>query len=235
MVALKRTKLFEQIAEVLETRIRGRELEEGAELPSERDLMKSFGVGRTAVREALFHLQRMGLVELKSGARARVVAPSPDAVMSSLAGSARYMLSEPGGMRHFQEARILFETGLARDAARLATDHDIAALRQALDENRQAIGDIRRFEVADIAFHLAITRIPKNPIYTALHAAIIDWLVDQRRVSLSYPGQNRVAYEAHAAICEAIAARDETRAATAMREHLEQVMDLYWKVRREPA
>jgi GntR family transcriptional repressor for pyruvate dehydrogenase complex len=235
MVALKRTKLFEQIAEALETRIRGRELEEGAELPSERDLMKSFGVGRTAVREALFHLQRMGLVELKSGARARVAAPSPDAVMSSLAGSARYMLSEPGGMRHFQEARILFETGLARDAARLATDQDIAALRQALDENRQAIGDIRRFEVADIGFHLAITRIPKNPIYTTLHAAIIDWLVDQRRVSLSYPGQNRVAYEAHAAICEAIAARDEARAATAMREHLEQVMDLYWKVRREPA
>ena len=235
MVALKRAKLFEQIAEALEGRIRGRELEEGAELPSERDLMKSFGVGRTAVREALFHLQRMGLVELKSGARARVVAPTPAAVMSSLAGSARYLLSDPGGMRHFQEARILFETGLARDAARLATDGDVAVLHLALEENRKAVGDIRRFEEADIAFHLAITRIPKNPIYTSLHAAIIDWLVDQRRVSLSYPGQNRVAYEAHAAICEAIAARNEARAAAAMREHLEQVMDLYWKVRGTPA
>jgi len=25
-----------------------------------------------------------------------------------------------------------------------------------------------------------------------MHRAIIDWLVDQRRVTLSYPGQNRV-------------------------------------------
>ncbi len=231
MVALRRTRLFEQISEVLERRIRGRELAEGAELPSERDLMKSFGVGRPAVREALFHLQRMGLVELKSGARARVAAPTVAAVMSSLAGSARYMLSEPGGMRHFQEARVLFETGLARDAARLATGGDIAALDLALADNRQAIGDIRRFEETDVAFHFAIARIPGNPIYTSLHAAIIDWLVDQRRVSLSFPGQNRVAYEAHAAICAAIATRDEAGAAAAMRAHLEQVMDLYWKVR----
>jgi GntR family transcriptional repressor for pyruvate dehydrogenase complex len=231
MVALKRTRLFEQIAEALERRIRGRELEEGAELPSERDLMKSFGVGRTAVREALFHLQRMGLVELKSGARARVTAPTPAAVMSSLAGSARYVLSEPDGMRHFQEARTLFETALVRDAARLASVEDVEQLREALAANHQSIGDLRRFEETDVLFHLTIARIPKNPIYTSLHTAIIDWLRDQRRVSLSYPGQNKVAYGAHAAIFEAIARRDELAAANAMRQHLEQVAELYWKVR----
>lgn len=231
MVALKRTRLFEQIAEALERRIRGRELEEGAELPSERDLMKSFGVGRTAVREALFHLQRMGLVELKSGARARVTAPTPAAVMSSLAGSARYVLSEPDGMRHFQEARTLFETALVRDAARLASVDDVEHLRAALAANHQSIGDLRRFEETDVLFHLAIARIPKNPIYTSLHSAIIDWLRDQRRVSLSYPGQNRVAYGAHAAIFEAIERHDELAAASAMRRHLEQVAELYWKVR----
>ena len=231
MLAVKRSKLFEQVAEFLERRIRSREFAAGAELPSERDLMKQLGVGRPAIREALFHLQRMGLVELRSGAKARVAAPSPDAVMSSLAGSARYMLSEPGGMRHFQDARVLFETGLARDAARYASDGDIAMLREALDANRNSIGDIRRFEETDVAFHFAIARIPGNPIYTSLHAAIIDWLVDQRRVSLSYPGQNKVACDAHAAIFEAIAARDEDRAATTMRQHLDQVVALYWKVR----
>lgn len=235
MLALKRSRLFEQIAEILERQIRGREFAEGTELPSERDLMRTFGVGRTAVREALFHLQRMGLVELRSGARARVVAPSPAAVMSSLAGSARYLLSEPGGMRHFQDARLLFETGLARDAAHLANAEDIAMLRKALEDNRDSIGDIRRFEETDVAFHFAIARIPNNPIYTSLHSAIIDWLVDQRRVSLSYPGQNKVAYGAHAAIFDAIAVKDEDKAATAMREHLDQVVALYWKVREDTA
>ncbi|MGL6181158.1 MAG: GntR family transcriptional regulator, partial [Aestuariivirga sp.] len=82
MTVLKRSRLFEQIAEILEQRIRSQLSAPGDELPSERDLMKEFGVGRTAVREALFHLQRMGLVELRPGARARVATPTPAAVMS---------------------------------------------------------------------------------------------------------------------------------------------------------
>ena len=231
MIALKRSKLFEQIAEVLERRIRDRELLAGAELPSERTLMQEFGVGRPAVREALFHLQRMGLVELRPGARAQVAIPSAKAVMHSVAGSARYLLSASEGIRHFQEARILFETGLVRDAARLATDSDIALVRKALNENRDSIGDIRRFEQSDIAFHFAIATVPNNPIYTTLHSAIIEWLVDQRHVTLSYPGQNKLAYAAHAAIFEAIANRDPDAAAKEMRAHLEQVATLYWQVR----
>ena len=146
MIAIKRAKLFEQVAEVLERRIRDHDLPAGAELPSERDLMKEFGVGRPAVREALFHLQRMGLLEMRPGARAQVAVPSVQAVMHSVAGSARYLLSASEGIRHFQEARILFETGLVRDAARLASDADIARVKAALDDNRDAIGDIRRFE-----------------------------------------------------------------------------------------
>ena len=231
MIAIKRAKLFEQVAEVLERRIRDHDLPAGAELPSERDLMKEFGVGRPAVREALFHLQRMGLLEMRPGARAQVAIPSVQAVMHSVAGSARYLLSASEGIKHFQEARILFETGLVRDAAQMASDADIARVKAALDDNREAIGDIRRFEQSDVAFHFAIATVPKNPIYTTLHSAIVEWLVDQRHVTLSYPGQNKLAYKAHAAIYEAIADRDPDAAAKEMREHLEQVSDLYWKVR----
>jgi DNA-binding FadR family transcriptional regulator len=231
MIAIKRSKLFEQVAEVLETRIRDQSLPVGAELPSERDLMKEFGVGRPAVREALFHLQRMGLVEVRAGTRAQVAVPSVRAVMHSVAGSARYLLSAAEGIRHFQEARVLFETGLVRDAARMATDADIARLAAALAANQESIGDTRRFEQSDVAFHFAIATVPNNPIYTTLHAAIVEWLVDQRHVTLSYPGQNKIAYRAHAAIFEAIANRDPDAAATEMRAHLEQVALLYWQVR----
>lgn len=207
----------------------------GDELPSERDLMKEFGVGRTVVREALFHLQRMGLVELRSGARARAVAPTPKAVVTSLSGSARYLLAAPNGMRHFQEARLFFETGLARDAARLASDADIQNLRGALAANHNSIGNLAQFERTDVAFHFAIAVIPRNPIYTAMHEAIIEWLIDQRHITLHHPGANRTAYEAHEKICDAIAARDCEGAASAMREHLEYVMNVYWKVRGESA
>jgi GntR family transcriptional repressor for pyruvate dehydrogenase complex len=231
MIAIKRAKLFEQVAEVLERRIHDQSLPAGAELPSERDLMKEFAVGRPAVREALFHLQRMGLVEMRAGARAQVAVPSVRGVMHSVAGSARYLLSASEGLKHFQEARTLFETGLVRDAARMALPDDIERLRNALDDNKTAIGNTRRFEQSDVAFHFAIATVPKNPIYTTLHSAIVEWLVDQRHVTLSYPGQNKVAYKAHAAIFEAIADHDGDAAAAEMQAHLEQVAALYWKVR----
>ena len=152
--------------------------------------------------------------------------------MTSLSSSAKYLLSDDNSIRHFQDARALFETGLARDAARNATPKDIRHLSDALDANYKSIGDIRRFEDSDVAFHYAVATIPKNPIYVVMHRAIIDWLVDQRCVTLSYPGQNRIAFEAHVAIFEAIKAHDPELADTRMRSHLGQVAKLYWKVRR---
>jgi DNA-binding FadR family transcriptional regulator len=65
-----------------------------------------------------------------------------------------------------------------------------------------------RFEDSDVAFHYAIATIPKNSIYVVMRRVIIDWLVDQRRVTLSCPDQNRVAFDSHVAIFEAIKAHD---------------------------
>lgn len=63
--------------------------------------MNEFGVGRPAVREALFHLARMGLIEARSGERALVTRPTARVVFDSIAGAARVMLLEPDSMRHF--------------------------------------------------------------------------------------------------------------------------------------
>ena len=201
----------------------------GDQLPSERDLMVRFGVGRPAVREALFHLQKMGVIEVRSGERARVTRPTPKVVVESLAGAARHLLAEPDGVRQFQNARAFFEIGLARYAAEHASAQDLQEFAAALDANRQSIGDIARFERTDMAFHYVLAVIPRNPIFTALHSAIAEWLIEQRRITLSYPGQNEVAYRAHADIYEAIAARDPDRSERVIRSHLDQVSDMYWR------
>ncbi|MBL8894620.1 MAG: transcriptional regulator NanR [Rhizobiales bacterium] len=238
MVAIRRSKLYEQVAQTVEQRIREDDLMPGEALPSEREMMREFGVGRPAVREALFHLQRMGLIELKAGARARVAAPTPKAVVENLAGSVRYLLSSPDGIRHFQEARAFFEIGLARYAAEHATPEEIEALRVALEANRAALGDRAKFEKTDVDFHYVLAVIPKNPIFLALHAAFVEWLVEQRHVTLSWPGRKdtaQSAYDAHAAIYKAIAAKDPDRAEAAMRKHLEQIASVYWEARQAQA
>jgi GntR family transcriptional repressor for pyruvate dehydrogenase complex len=156
-------------------------------------------------------------------------------VFETLSGAARYFLSAPDGVEHFQKARAFFEIGLARYAAQYATKHDLKALSLALDANRHSIGDVWKFGKTDIAFHYRLAVIPNNPIFTAIHAAIIEWLMEQRQVTLSIPGQNRIAYEAHAAIYRAIAAHDADAAERQMRAHLEQVAKLYARAKEENA
>src|SRR5215471_18628149 len=130
--AIRRRRLYEEVAGRLEGMIQEGHYSPGDQLPSERELMKQFGVGRPAVREALFALQKMGLVAVSSGERARVTRPTPKVVVESLSGAARHLLAAPDGVRHFQEARSFFEIGLARHAATHASDADIAELKAAL-------------------------------------------------------------------------------------------------------
>jgi GntR family transcriptional regulator, sialic acid-inducible nan operon repressor len=227
---IRRHRLYEEVASHLEAMIQDGVFAAGDQLPSERALMQQFGVGRTAIREALFALQKMGLVALSSGERARVTEPTPTVVIESLSGSARQMLSQPDGVRHFQQARDFFEVGLARHAAVGATEADLRLLAEALAENKASIGDVRRFEATDVGFHYVLAVIPRNPIFLAIHQAMAEWLTEQRRITLRSPAQNELAYRAHEQIYKAIAARDANRAERLIRAHLGQVSALYWKM-----
>ncbi len=78
----------------------------------------------------------------------------------------------------------------------------------------------------DVAFHYVLAVIPRNPIFTAIHTALAEWLREQRKTTLA-PGQDVRAYQAHRNIFEAVAARDPDRAEEAMRAHLEYVARRY--------
>jgi DNA-binding FadR family transcriptional regulator len=226
---IRRRKLYEEVADRLEAMIREGQFAVGDVLPSERELMETFGVGRSAVREAMLALQRMGLVAVSSGERSRVVSPSAKVLVGELGGAARLLLMQDGGIARFQQARAMFEIGLSRLAAQIASDDDIARLRAALEANRQTIGDLARFQRTDVAFHFVIAQIPQNSIFTSLHEAVVAWLTEQRVTSGRMPGAGEAAYAAHARIFEAIAAHDVPAAEQAMQAHLEAVAALYWR------
>ncbi|MEZ5926077.1 MAG: transcriptional regulator NanR [Hyphomicrobiaceae bacterium] len=231
---IRRRRLSDEVASRLETMINDGRYPAGEQLPSERDLMQMFGVGRPAVREALFSLQKMGLVAIQAGDRARVTRPTPESVVESLSGAARHLLAAPGGVESLQDARLFFEVGLARHAATNATQADIDRLAAALDANRQALGDLAAFERTDVAFHYQLAVIANNPIFTALHQALVEWLVEQRHTTLSWPGRKstfKKAYEAHKAIFEAVVLRDPDDAEKAMRAHLAHVSRVYWEAK----
>lgn len=83
---LGRRKRAHDVADHIEKLIASGEYKVGSRLPSEKELMELVGVGRPAVREALFILQQQGLVDITSGTRARVTAPTPKVLTDQLAG-----------------------------------------------------------------------------------------------------------------------------------------------------
>jgi DNA-binding FadR family transcriptional regulator len=227
---IKRRKLYEQIAELIQEDIARGSIRPGDQLPSERDIMARYGVGRAAVREALFALAKMGLIAISSGERARVIEPSPQVLVQELSGAVRLFLGTESGIRHLQEARLVLETALARRAAEIATDADIAVIDAAFRANRDAL-DQKQFEETDVAFHRAIAKVGGNPIFPAFSDAVGEWLIEQRRGTSRVPEANRIAVDWHEKILAAISGRDPTAAAEAMSGHLVMVSRFYWQIR----
>ena len=103
---LGRRKRADEVAEHIERAITTGEFKEGEAMPSEKELSDRFGVGRPAVRQALFILQQQGLVEITSGTRARVTAPSGKFLTGQMAGLIR-RLSSTGGFKTLAGAGVL--------------------------------------------------------------------------------------------------------------------------------
>ncbi|MEM7566081.1 MAG: transcriptional regulator NanR [Pseudomonadota bacterium] len=222
-----RKKLFEDIAEGLRLRILGGELRPGDKLPSERELMRVYEVGRPSVREALQTLERSGLIAINHGERARVVAPSSADVVGRIEESARHLIrTSSENLEHLKEARTFFEVGMARIAAQKATPGDVDALRHLVDAQARAEGD-PAFLQADMRFHIRLAGVAGNPIYTATSEATFAWLTEYHIELVRVPGAEALTVKEHGRIVDAVAAGDREGAAMAMEAHLSRANALY--------
>jgi GntR family transcriptional repressor for pyruvate dehydrogenase complex len=224
---LGRRKRADEIAEQIERAISTGEFKEGDSMPSEQQLAERFGVGRPSVRQALFTLQQQGLVEITSGARARVTAPSGKFLTGQMAGLIRRISSNAAGQENMEQARLLLEAGVAWQAARVATDEDVRRLKAALDANTQAIGNTGIFVRTDVAFHAELAVITRNPVFTGIYDALVGWLIDQRTTTIHMPDADRLSVRDHTAIYEAVAAHDPMRAFHEMTSHLRLISEFY--------
>ncbi|CAN5185613.1 hypothetical protein BH10PSE7_BH10PSE7_12240 [soil metagenome] len=231
-VTLGRRKRADEVAEHIERAISTGEFKENVAMPSEKELADRFGVGRPAVRQALFILQQQGLVEITSGTRARVTAPSGKFLIGQLASLIRRLSGTGQGHEHMEQTRLLFEAGVAWQAARTATDDDVVRLKAALDANTAAMGDVGEFIRTDVAFHHELTVITRNPVFAGVHDALVGYLVDQRTTTIHMPDADRLSIRDHTAIYEAVAARDPMRAFHEMTSHLRLISELYRESKR---
>jgi DNA-binding FadR family transcriptional regulator len=219
-------RLSEPVAERLAAMIAAGELASGERLPPERELMRRFSVGRSVVREAIASLAHQGLLATRSGCRPIVRAASYDGMVDAIGRLLAQPLAEADGLRNLFESRILVEAALAREAATRARREDVEELTAALERNRAAIGESDAFYRTDVAFHAVLYRIPRNPVYPALHRAYVQWLAGRWRRLACSPDIDRLNHAGHAAIAAAILARDPDQAEAALRRHLQVAWEL---------
>lgn len=223
-----RRKLSDEVFARLKAMITSGELQPGDEMPSERELMERFGVGRPAIREAMQALAGMGLVVISHGERAKVLELTAQSIFRQMDMTAKIMLAKSSdSLEHLKNARIFFERGMAREAAQKATADDIASLRDILEHQRNSLGDADAFISADMEFHTRIARISGNPIYVAVSEAMLAWLQEYHTDMLIWTGKEKFTLAEHEEIISCLEARDPDAAEQAVLKHLERSSALY--------
>lgn len=222
-----RRKLSHDVLDRLIDRINAGEFPRGGLLPSERQLMETFQVGRPAIREALQDLQRMGLVVITHGEGARLVEPTAQTVLDQIAVTVHHVLASSQNLAHLKDARNFFEVGMARMAAARATPEDVAALNAIIARMEQSTDEFQTFMKYDMAFHARIAEITQNPVFVAVSEALLQWLSRYHIGELRKIGREARTLDEHRHIVDRIAAHDVEGAAAAMLQHQTRAADSY--------
>jgi DNA-binding FadR family transcriptional regulator len=191
-------------------------------LPPERDLVRTLGVSRRALRRALAALEAEGRLERRQGAGTFVRAAARGQ------GALPFLPPERTTPLEVIEVRLALEPALARLAALRGARWDIARIGELSGETGRARSP-GAYEVADAAFHRAVAVAAQNALFLGLFDAVIETI---ERASYhgvredTHCSKRKAAFaRQHGAIAEAIAAREPDRAEGAMRDHLAAVRD----------
>lgn len=220
-----RQKLTETVAQQLLTAIA--ELEPGARVPSERELTRDLGVGRSTVREALNGLALMGLVEIRHGQGVFVLAREGTEGASDVLQRAL----TKGLTKEFLEARLVIEVEIAGLAAQRRTDADLARIEDTIVELEQA-GDAPVNQALKPAaeFNVAVAEAAHNEVLAAVEESFVTLMLERAGELYATDGFRAWDIQEHRSILEAVRASDAELARQRMREHILAIGEYYRSV-----
>jgi len=216
----QRNRVYHNVFEELQQRIRRGDWLPGERMPSISQLAKELNVGAGSIREALRSLQSIGLVKIEHGSGVYVEGTRPSTELSS-----HFQHVGDGLILALAETRRILEPELASLAAERATEEELMEIE---DLVRQMEEDSKRgkdFADLDVLFHRQIAQSARNPILYQTMEGVSDLFLESRRAILLDPDALLRALRYHALIAEALRQRNAPQARLLMQGHMNSMSD----------
>lgn len=164
---MQKKSLADEVVEHIRKQIEVGELNEEEKLPTEPELMKLFGVGRSTIREAVKTLSNMGYLSVQQGRGTFVKSTIP----KDQSFEERIKRADIQGLK---EVRNILDMPLSAIAAQRRTPNDIEKIRKCA-QNREKVavyGDLEGCIKADVLFHVSVAEATHNTILAEMYRSI---------------------------------------------------------------
>lgn len=227
MEPVKRLNVGDNIVNQIKDLFLDGKLKPGDKLPPERELMETFEVGRTSLREALAVLESQGLL-VRTQKGTFISTNFNDFYSDSLIY--QFYFSEVEWEDIF-EARRFIEKELAGLAAKRANTEILAEIKATIDDMAQAVKEENhaKYVSSNMEFHGKIAEASGNRVMIDLYNSITSLVLRAQRKAALVPGVMNESLKFHQEIYEAIADKDSEKASELMERHIYSVHGFFKK------
>lgn len=198
----------------------------GDRLPQEADLIKTFGVAKGTIREALKVLETQGLIQTRTG-------PGGGAFITDMPASrarallANHFFFKDLSIADIYELRIALEPELAAELATRLGEGEIGVLEKTMvvyDHPPATIEEEQHQRIAELEFHERLAEFSANPLLGFQCGFLVSLLKDLAVCRRIYERPNPelrergLSYQAQ--LIEAFIAKDAAAARSIMKAHM---------------
>lgn len=222
-MALKKIKQNKPLARKVEEQIKESILKKvfkpGERLPSENELVSTFEVSRTAIREAIHRLAGEGLIKVNGRYGIFVSGTEVSSVVNPFANLMQLKFGDMS-LLYLMHARMSFEPEITRLAAKNRTNQNLEDLNASLQKMIDTREDRLVMAQHDMNFHRILSASTDNPIIPIIMEPIYCMLDTFIIENFQLSRAPEAAIHDHQQIIKHIAEQNEEEAYNAMANHM---------------
>lgn len=216
---VRKRPLKTQIAEKLTSMISAKMIAEGDNLPSERDLAKTYSVSRETIRGTLKILDDQNIIEVFKGLRTKVAKGASKRIKAGVFSNE---------LRQFDaitvaETRAVVEVAILRSAAVNITQESLDQLAVLLQVQEGLTGDPVAFQISDKEFHSLIYNSGRNRLLAKISEDVYSYDLEFRTVALQEELSTVRSLREHHQIFRALKSHDPDAAERAIQAHIDSI------------